>query len=114
MKPILSFISCPGHILRRLDGNNVLCSGWTQFLGLDLFCFANCGMYKIITYRVSQKKIFFKLIAVPNQLTFFVLLPDRFVFHDQSLPGRNSHPVLRNKKTRNGTNATGKGAFPEQ
>lgn len=48
----------PGYFIRGLDGYHVLCTRRSQFLGLDIFCFAYCGEY-IITkqpniYSVCQ------------------------------------------------------------
>ncbi|KAG8268300.1 hypothetical protein J6590_029002 [Homalodisca vitripennis] len=41
------------------------------------------------------------------------MFPDRVVLHDQSVLGRDSHPVLGDEEARDGADAAGESAVPE-
>lgn len=55
-------------------------------------------------------KLILNIFAHDPLLLF--LLVDRSIFYDQPLPRSNSHPVLRNQETRDGTDAIGTETVP--
>lgn len=79
-----------------MDRHNVLRSGRSFFLGLDLLRSSHSRAY--IFLYLFEPQI--------NNMTNNALFTDRVVFHDKPVSRRDRDSILRDEEARDGTNET--------
>lgn len=71
-------------------------------------------MHRLIQKREALDTQFRDPLSYNKYLTKSTFLPDRLLLHDQPLPRRHSHPVLRDEEARDGAHAARTRPLPEQ
>ena len=77
--------------------------GWTDVMYFvqDAHSFWNWLYFVLLIVVRSTISIFYSRRGFFSLLMLSLLLSDRFIFHDQPLPGCNRHPVFRDEASRN-------------